>query len=164
LTNFARFKLSISFPYIPTTTEEQARTFSLGYLCLCESQQPEPTQCKNHEHEEILCQHGQEFDKTTTSTSEGTSVHDLDVRKVENTFSLGLDLVAGYGLALWLIAPLWRFPWTRRALKVGGLLCCMERVLRLAWEDFALVPLFINSGANEMICSIVTIHARKRIS
>jgi hypothetical protein len=63
---------------MPTTTEEQARTFSLGYPCLCESQQPEATQCKNHEHEAILRQHDQEFDKTTTSASEETSVHDLE--------------------------------------------------------------------------------------
>lgn len=88
----------------------------------------------------------------------------MDVRKVVNTFSLGVGLLAGYGFALLLIAPLWRCRWTGRELKVGGLLCCMERVLRLAWEDFALVPLFITSGTNDMICSIVTLHARKRLS
>jgi hypothetical protein len=81
LTNFPRFKLSISFP-----CEEQARTFILGYHCLCESQKPEATQCKNHKHEEILCHHGQEFDTTTTDASEETLTHDLETKLAPHTF------------------------------------------------------------------------------
>jgi arabinogalactan endo-1,4-beta-galactosidase len=73
---------------MPTTTEEQARTFSLGYHCLCESQQPEATQCKNHAHEAILRQHDQEFDKTTASASEGTSVHDLETKLAQTILVL----------------------------------------------------------------------------
>jgi len=70
------------------TTEEQARTFSFGNHCLCESQQPEATQCKHHEHEAILRQHDQEFDKTTTSASDGTSVHDLETKLAQTILVL----------------------------------------------------------------------------
>jgi hypothetical protein len=69
---------------MPTITEEQARTFSLGYHCLCESQQPEA----NHEHEAILRQHDQEFDKTTASASERTSVHDLETKLAQTILFL----------------------------------------------------------------------------
>jgi len=48
-------------------------------------------------------------------------------------------------------------------LRVGSLLFCIEKALRLAWEDFVLEPRFTNHGGKEKICCIVIPRVRKRL-